>query len=373
VTEGEALRRAVVANPDDDLPRLVYADWLDEYGRALPDGESAADHAAFIRTQVEAAQAEPFGPPARAAAARAARLLKDHSLTWSRHVLGWVEEAEFVRGFVEEVAVEAVRLPAVADELFSAEPIRALKLIRAAVPAEWVSLEPAFEVPGLSRLAALDLSALGMLGLEYHALAESPHLEHLVTLSLRGNPVPPSWVTNFLSGPHLPHLTGLDLSDIPNLGPALAGALPRAAHRRLTRLDVSGVRFQSDELMRVLRSRALRDVEELRVGWGGSHTNPGPLAHLDLGWVIPWDRLRVLDLSGQGLGSEGVKEIARRPEGAGLRWLGLAANGLDTGGVAELTGSPHLLLYRLDVRNNELGPRDLAVLHQRFPEAEIVV
>jgi uncharacterized protein (TIGR02996 family) len=28
-----ALLRAVLSSPDDDAPRLVYADWCDEYGR----------------------------------------------------------------------------------------------------------------------------------------------------------------------------------------------------------------------------------------------------------------------------------------------------------------------------------------------------
>jgi uncharacterized protein (TIGR02996 family) len=30
---GEALRRAILEAPDDDLPRLAYADWLEENGR----------------------------------------------------------------------------------------------------------------------------------------------------------------------------------------------------------------------------------------------------------------------------------------------------------------------------------------------------
>jgi len=39
-----ALYRAVVAEPEDDLPRLVLADWLDDHGHAA--------RAAFIREQV---------------------------------------------------------------------------------------------------------------------------------------------------------------------------------------------------------------------------------------------------------------------------------------------------------------------------------
>jgi uncharacterized protein (TIGR02996 family) len=45
--EWEAFRSAIVADPDDDTPRLVAADWLDEHGDP--------DRAAFIRIQVELA------------------------------------------------------------------------------------------------------------------------------------------------------------------------------------------------------------------------------------------------------------------------------------------------------------------------------
>jgi uncharacterized protein (TIGR02996 family) len=45
MSDGEALLRAIVRAPEDDLPRLVYADWLDEAGHA--------DRAALIRVQIE--------------------------------------------------------------------------------------------------------------------------------------------------------------------------------------------------------------------------------------------------------------------------------------------------------------------------------
>ena len=52
--EWEAFVSAIVAEPDDDTPRLVAADWLDEHGDA--------DRAAFIRTQVELARLEALDP-----------------------------------------------------------------------------------------------------------------------------------------------------------------------------------------------------------------------------------------------------------------------------------------------------------------------
>jgi uncharacterized protein (TIGR02996 family) len=42
--EQEAFRNAVRACPDDPLPRLVFADWLDEYGDPL---------AAYVRAEAE--------------------------------------------------------------------------------------------------------------------------------------------------------------------------------------------------------------------------------------------------------------------------------------------------------------------------------
>ena len=45
MTQRDALLRAVCENPDDDLPRLVFADWCDENGEP--------ERAEFIRTQIE--------------------------------------------------------------------------------------------------------------------------------------------------------------------------------------------------------------------------------------------------------------------------------------------------------------------------------
>jgi uncharacterized protein (TIGR02996 family) len=50
VTEAAALLAAIRAAPDDDAPRLIYADWLDEHGQP--------ERAEFIRVQVELARAE---------------------------------------------------------------------------------------------------------------------------------------------------------------------------------------------------------------------------------------------------------------------------------------------------------------------------
>ena len=48
MTEADVLLADIIANPDDDAPRLIYAGWLGEHG-----DEARAE---FIRTQVELAE-----------------------------------------------------------------------------------------------------------------------------------------------------------------------------------------------------------------------------------------------------------------------------------------------------------------------------
>ena len=43
MTDRDALLAAITANPDEDTPRLIYADWLQENGEP--------DRAEFIRLQ----------------------------------------------------------------------------------------------------------------------------------------------------------------------------------------------------------------------------------------------------------------------------------------------------------------------------------
>jgi len=58
-TDEPAFLKAILANRDDDLPRLVFADWLDER-----NGPRDAERAEFIRVQVELAKipVRTFGP-----------------------------------------------------------------------------------------------------------------------------------------------------------------------------------------------------------------------------------------------------------------------------------------------------------------------
>jgi uncharacterized protein (TIGR02996 family) len=53
MSDEDALLAAITAQPEEDTPRLAYADWLDEHADATPDPELARIRAEFIRVQVE--------------------------------------------------------------------------------------------------------------------------------------------------------------------------------------------------------------------------------------------------------------------------------------------------------------------------------
>lgn len=105
LTHDPALLRAVIDAPADDLPRLIYADWLDENGDP--------SRAEFIRVQVELAGADDsWTPPRGQSLARDALRRRERGLL-ERSRAGKLDLGfgggpwtgiVFRRGFVEQLA-----------------------------------------------------------------------------------------------------------------------------------------------------------------------------------------------------------------------------------------------------------------------------
>ena len=132
--------RAVIARPDDDAPRLVYADWLDEQGQG--------DHAKFIRVQcaLAALDAARKADPKRHARPRGldcwcedcgrAEVLNrrerelycfENTSRWA-HFPDFFAEFQWRRGFVEAVTCPAADWLAHADVILAAQPVREVTL-----------------------------------------------------------------------------------------------------------------------------------------------------------------------------------------------------------------------------------------------------
>jgi uncharacterized protein (TIGR02996 family) len=120
--DGDNLFRAVCENPADDMPRLVYADWLQENGHP--------ERAEFIRLQCEAWHLCPAYATVNEARTAASRLLKEHGDDWYSElpeVPGVAWSNLFVRGFVDTAWVEPQRdVWAQVSPLFLATPLQHL-------------------------------------------------------------------------------------------------------------------------------------------------------------------------------------------------------------------------------------------------------
>src|SRR5271166_6206709 len=112
-----AFLEAIVAHPDDDTPRLVYADWLEERGD--PRG-------AFIRAQCALERLGADDPRRAALEDEADELLETHQDDWLSPFPGRTDELQFRRGFVELLVVDSESLLSSADKWFRTFPLRRL-------------------------------------------------------------------------------------------------------------------------------------------------------------------------------------------------------------------------------------------------------
>jgi uncharacterized protein (TIGR02996 family) len=132
MNEREALLRAICDNPDEDTPRLVFADWLQENG----DEERAE----FIRLQCEAARLAADDGRLEELIRRAGGLQRQFGKRWLnelpvpdkaqigwKEAPGWLDGETFDRGFACQLFVQTAGLLAKhANVLFAASPVRRL-------------------------------------------------------------------------------------------------------------------------------------------------------------------------------------------------------------------------------------------------------
>src|SRR5688500_15526834 len=116
MTEGDSVYRAVLDNPEDDAPRLVYADWLDEHGRP--------ERAEFIRVQC-AMDRVPAGTGRwRPLFDRAQQIERQWRAVWTGPAQERVLEARLGRGFVDAVRLTIEQFAFAAEALVRLEPVR---------------------------------------------------------------------------------------------------------------------------------------------------------------------------------------------------------------------------------------------------------
>jgi uncharacterized protein (TIGR02996 family) len=228
----EAFLDAITSEPDEDAPRLAYAEWLEENGRL--------DRAEFIRLQCEAAKLPPGSPGRLCREARARELLAVHEAVWVEPLLSITGvEWEFSRGFAVASRLSLGdycrhrdglrRLSAVLSidcEIWGGLDMDVLAGFPALPPVPHrltgltVHAAPWREVlhivagcPHLVSLTRLDLSNNQIRACDVATLAESRCLSRLVELDLRGNYLCYSDCRPLLAALQLPCLMALQVED----------------------------------------------------------------------------------------------------------------------------------------------------------------
>src|SRR5579871_6871188 len=146
--------RAIKENPDDDTPRLIFADWLQERG----DAASAA-RGEYLRLSVMRHRLPPDDPDYELIKRREAEIFTEHRWQW----LGPLTDA--ARGWTFERGM--VQITASADKLLTSEV------------ADWARTEPSWWIDAL-KLTDLTPSHI-------KRLVRFPLLSHLNTLDLSDN------------------------------------------------------------------------------------------------------------------------------------------------------------------------------------------
>lgn len=278
----ETILQAIIAAPDDDVPRFAYADALERSGDA--------SRAEFIRVQCMLEMTALQAPDRGRLEAREKELLERHGWDWAEELGGEVQEWEYRRGFIERVEM---RLEDTTESILAVlrkSPIRHLRDV-----SQFCDLSGFVgALPHLEHLTGLEF--WGLYAFDDSLVAEilaSPHLRNLHTLILHhdrnGNTVRDDVLNEAMASPHRSHLQELCVNvDGCWRGPSrgVLGAMADSPHlRNLRKLNLSNAGDVGNS--------AEMDVETAR-RLGGSPNFAG-LEELDLGsasfTIEVWDEV----------------------------------------------------------------------------------
>jgi uncharacterized protein (TIGR02996 family) len=342
--ENEGFLEAILADPEDDALRLIYADWLDEHG----DPERAE----FIRVQIELARLPPTDPCVSELRAREGRLFIPNRQRWG---FPGKHRPHFRRGFLDEW--EYGWPP---DEAFRQAPIQTI----------WHAVDPYWgedgvdeahpypvDSPYLSRIRTAHLPAGRSSSIPVETLilfTASPHLTDLRSLDVSGNPLcdagfeeligrEPTSASRTSTRPTplgLRQLETLNVSETDLGNVALKALTESSLARTLTRLDLSeNGRITSSGLDRLLRSDLGSRLRELSLALPSNSRRS--LASV-LVKALPRLRLRRLRACGVFNTVDAVEALANAPSWGPLEALDLSYTSLSGAAFKTLMGCPHL-------------------------------
>ncbi len=418
------LLAAIVAAPDDDAPRLVYADWLQQEGH--PRGELIVLGCALARLAAH-------DPRRRELIRRIAAVTHDGHAALALAGEGAASFADVERGFpttlrlpmsaIDQLPGYLARIPITRlvvtgwrdgelPPLFgcSLGGVRELALRGRSIDGAGVWGLAAW--PALAQVVALELGGTTISPDALRHLLASPHLGALRALTLRANQLRADPIERVATSPLATQLEALEIVDNRVTPAGIAALRELTALRRLTIPDLDltpaalaplvavvpqlesltlsstrlGARFASAlaaappgrqrvlhlhskgtsfgiEGMRALATAAfIPQLTALAIGSGIG--DEGVVALVAAGGLRA---LVELSLASNSITEAGVRALVESPDARGLRSLSLANNRLDDAAATAMMASSHLDdLAHLEVQANPLSEAALGVLRGRF-------
>jgi uncharacterized protein (TIGR02996 family) len=212
MTDHDALLRAILAHPDEDTPRLAFADWLQE--------NEDPDRGEFIRLEVELARThsniEMNESSRDLLMNRRVELLKRHRHQWLKPFLPHAREAAFERGFIASLDVAASTFLQHAERWFAITPLRRVKFITWSVSdADSHNFFSCFDILFASgllvNLEVIDLEQCQLNASHMARLASCPDLKRLKALLLARNDIQTEGAITIAGMQQLKVLETLDL------------------------------------------------------------------------------------------------------------------------------------------------------------------
>jgi uncharacterized protein (TIGR02996 family) len=317
---------AIRENPDDDRPRLAYADRL--------EGDGDGDRAELIRLQCELARHTGEDPRRPGLERRANELRAEYEARWRAGVRAGTSSASFSRGMIVQVTATAAAILRHGADCLRREPIGSVHLEKFRRPQVddlaycphlrhltdlrfWDSNGRAAVVavtnsPHLARLRRLSLRCCRLRAADVERLAASPVLARLTALSLRENPGVGDRGVQALAAPAAAGLGTLGLAAC-GVGDGGAAALAASPHLAgLRELDLSNNEVGDRGFLALASSGRLSGEADL----GGNAVTGAGLRAVAAS-VAP-GRLGRLDLSGNAIGAIDSDTVAgllgRHPE-----------------------------------------------------------
>jgi uncharacterized protein (TIGR02996 family) len=293
---------AIRADPDDDVVRLVFADWLEENG----DSERAE----FIRVQCELARLPAYEPRAIDLHWRQEELLAAHGDCWRAEVPKWARRGcTFRRGFVNRVEATVTQFIRSGNALSMTVPVREVTL--SAAPQRIAELAAC---PHLTRLKALGFRHVPRTGhgigdAGAAALAASPHLARLTDLELVAPRAGAAGAAALAGSQNLTELRRLALTRN-HLGDAgVESFIAALRHDKLASLELGYNRIGDEGVERIARCPHLAGLRELNLEYN-EIGNAGVAALANSPFL---SGLLKLNLRGNNVGEAGLRALATSP------------------------------------------------------------